>query len=185
MLFFPEYTDNNGKYHASYYTHTHCVASEEVIGKFKARKQYIGQLELYAALIAYTTFKRELQGRKVIHWIDNTGALAALIKGYSSVPDSAQIVHAFHSLNLGLKCKVWFEYVFTKANIADLPSRKDFKLLNELGSIEKDVVLPSLVSFDDDAAMWITTGQDRTPGTTRNRAVPQGDVPERRRRRRR
>ena len=180
VLFFPEYTDNNGQYHASYYTPPHCVASEEVIGKFKARKQYIGQLELYAALIAYTTFKRELQGRKVIHWIDNTGALAALIKGYSSVPDSAQIVHAFHSLNLGLKCKVWFEYVFTKANIADLPSRKDFKLLNELGSIEKDVVLPSLVSFDDDAAMWITTGQDRTPGTTRNRAVPQGDVPERR-----
>ena len=75
--------------------------------------------------------------------------------------------------------------MFTKANIADLPSRKDFKLLNELGSIEKDVVLPSLVSFDDNAAMWITTGQDRTPGTTRNRAVPQGDVPERRRRRRR
>ena len=140
VLYFPQYTDNKGKFHAGYYTHAYGDASAAVLEKFMPKKQYIGQLELYAALIAYSTFKQELQGRKVIHWIDNTSALAALIKGYSRVPDSAQIVHAFHSLNLGLKCRVWFEYVNTKANIADEPSRGEFTLLNELGSTEKAIV---------------------------------------------
>ena len=68
------------------------------------------------------------------------------------MPDSAQIIHAFHSLNLGLKCKVWFEYVNTKANIADEPSRKEFALLRELGSKEVKLVHPELAAFNDEAA---------------------------------
>ena len=185
VVYFPAYTDNNNKHHKAYYAHAYGVADEAVILKFKSRKQYIGQLELYAALIAYTTFKKELHGRKVVHWIDNTSALASLIKGYSSVPDSAQIVHAFHSLNLGLKCKVWFEYVNTKANIADLPSRKEFELLHELGSTNKDIVFPTLAAFDDDAAIWLASGRGFSEGQgPRHRAAPAGEEAGRRRRRR-
>ena len=184
VLFFPQYTDNNGKFHESYYTHAYGVASKEIIEKFKARKQYIGQLELYAALLAYTTFKAELQGRKVIHWIDNTSALASLIKGYSGLPDSAQIIHAFHAHNMGLKCRVWFEYVNTKANIADEPSRGEFTLLNELKSKERDIVHPELAAFDDDAGLWMQAASSALTGS-RSRAAPQGEEPERSRRRRR
>ena len=35
--------------------------------------------------------------------------------------NSARIVHAFHAPNAGLRTDVWFEYVASKANIADLP----------------------------------------------------------------
>ena len=84
----------------------------------------------------------ELRGRRVIHWIDNTGAVAALVKGYAVAPDSARILHAFVALTLGLGVAVWFEYVPSKANIADLPSHSSFSLLHELGSKRVTAVFP-------------------------------------------
>lgn len=107
------------------------------------------------------------------------------VKGYSRVPDSAQIVHAFHSLNLGLKCRVWFEYVNTKANIADEPSRGEFTLLKELGSTEKAIVFTELAAFDDDAAAWMNTGQGNSVAHTRRHAAQEGEQSTRSRRRRR
>jgi hypothetical protein len=184
VIFFPHYTDDRGKFHASSYRHAYGFASDELIEKFKARENYIGQLELYAALIAYTTFKKELEGRKVIHWIDNTSALASLIKGYSRMPDSAQIIHAFHSLNLGLKCKVWFEYVNTKANIADEPSRGELALLAELHSIEREIAHPALAAFDDDARIWMRSSTAYETSVRRS-APPMGAEPIKSRRRRR
>ena len=46
-------------------------------------------------------------------------------EGYSSVPDSARIVHAFHATCAGLGAAVWMEYVRSKGNVADEPSRVD------------------------------------------------------------
>ena len=46
-----------------------------------------------------------------------------MAKGYSRVPDSAAIIRAFHVANIALEANVWFNYVATKANVADLPSR--------------------------------------------------------------
>ena len=34
---------------------------------------------------------------------------------------------AFHAANLALRANVWFNYVATKANVADLPSRRAFE----------------------------------------------------------
>ena len=65
----------------------------------------------------------------LIHWIDNTAALAGIAKGYSSKLDSARIIHAFHSLGVVLQAEVYFEYVASEANVADLPSRGDFDFL--------------------------------------------------------
>ena len=45
------------------------------------------------------------------------------MKGYSAKVDSAQIVNAFHAVCLALKAKVYVEYVRSKANVADYPSR--------------------------------------------------------------
>eukprot|EP00966_Prymnesium_polylepis_P044966 1041778-Prymnesium_polylepis.1 len=50
-------------------------------------------------------------GRRVIHFIDNTSAIAAMAKGYSNMPDSARLVHTFHASQAGARCDVWFEYV--------------------------------------------------------------------------
>ena len=92
---------------------------------FVRRRQQIGQLEILAALVPYLSVPRLLAGREVLHWIDNTSAKAALVHGYSGVPDSARLVHAFHAQNLGLQARVWLEWVPSKANPSDEPSRVD------------------------------------------------------------
>jgi len=68
----------------------HAALGSDVIQKFAPGKsQYIGQLELLAAITPYTSLGEELRGRRVIHWIDNKSAIAALVKGYSAAPDAA------------------------------------------------------------------------------------------------
>ena len=59
----------------------------------------------------------------MIHFIDNSSALYGMVKGYSSRPDSLAIIRAFHVANLAVRANVWFNYVASKANVADLPSR--------------------------------------------------------------
>jgi hypothetical protein len=41
---------------------------------------YIGQLELLAAVVPYVSLAERLRGRRVIHWMDNTRSIAALIR---------------------------------------------------------------------------------------------------------
>ena len=62
-------------------------------------------------------------GAEVLHFVDNTSAVYGLVKGYSAQPDSAGVILAFHLCGLALRCGVWFNYVASKANVADLPSR--------------------------------------------------------------
>ena len=122
----------------------------------------------------------------MIHWIDNTSALAALVKGYAAAEDSAKIVHAFHSFSVGLKSTVWFEYVASKANIADMPSRGDFEELDRLGSIEHACVMPSVDAWHKPADAWMARAQQRAPtGKTRRRPGPSDVPPDLHRRRRR
>ena len=89
------------------------------------RAQQIGQVELIGAFAPYAAVDAKVwRGRRVLHWVDNSSAVAALAKGYSSVIDSALIVHALHATLAGLGADVWFEYVRTDANVADAPSRR-------------------------------------------------------------
>ena len=46
----------------------------------------------------YYSLAVELRGREVIHFVDNSGALACLVKDYSSDEDSAKLVHTFWAL---------------------------------------------------------------------------------------
>ena len=75
------------------------------------QKTYIAQGELLAAVAAYETFPQILRGRRVMHFIDNTQALAAIVKGYAGQPDLATLVNAFHEAVLELRCYVWSEWV--------------------------------------------------------------------------
>ena len=150
-MYVPPAVSLNGKLRAGRYYFARCQCPPDVLQAFVHRKQYIGQLELLAAVAAYTTFPDILRGRRVIHWIDNTSALAGLIKGYARAPDSARIVHAFHAFNAGLQADVRFEYVAFKANIADMPSRGDVSLLRRLNAQERECVLPEVDAWSADA----------------------------------
>ena len=102
-----------------------------------------------------------------MHWIDNTSAIAALVKGYSQAPDSLRILHAFAAFSLGLRASAWFVWVPSKANIADQPSRGEFELLRELGSTEVPFVFPPFEAWDQPAEAWIARAMQRCGGQPR------------------
>jgi hypothetical protein len=120
------------------------------MNRFVRKNQYIGQLEILAAVAVYYSEPSLFRNRDVIHWIDNTSALMALIKGYSGMSDSARLVHALYLVKYHLKCRVWFEHVVSEANVADLPSRGEFEyLVGELKSETVECVIPPFEAWDE------------------------------------
>ena len=114
------------------------------MSRFVKRKQYIGQLELLAAVAVYYSVPQWFRQRAVIHYVDNSSAVAALVKGYSSKPDSAKILHAFWALVAGIGALPWFYYVRSEANVGDFPSRDkeiDY-LVRDLHAHEIEFIMP-------------------------------------------
>ena len=83
----------------------------------------INQLELLAILCAVLTFGDLLKDHRVRFWCDNCVALSGAIHGYAQAPHLAQLSNEIHLLFANLQISAWFEWVPTKCNIADIPSR--------------------------------------------------------------
>jgi hypothetical protein len=138
---------------------------EELKRAFIERKQQIGQVEIVGAITPYLSVPHLLAGKRVIHWIDNTSALAALCKGYSNQPDSARLVHAFHAWQAGAQADVWFEYVPSKPNPADEPSRVEslwtaaYSPCALVSSAPCECIFPRLSSMSEPAA-WAREARD-------------------------
>ena len=148
--------------------HSSALLPPSLIASFRPRRQQIGQVELVGALVPYLSLGERLRGRRVLHWIDNSSAVAAACKGYSGAPDSARIVHALHATLAGLGVRAWFEYVRTDANVSDKPSREDLSatryglgecmgdsLREELVSEPVESVLPTAAQLDGASSYWL------------------------------
>ena len=85
----------------------------------------------------------------MIHFIDNAGAMASLVKDDSRDVDSARLVHTFWALSAALELDVWFEFVYSEANLADWPSRGCLDFVEPLGAIRVPVVIPQSDSWGD------------------------------------
>ena len=59
----------------------------------------------------------------MVHFVDNSGAAAALCKGFGRAVDSARIVHALWAFACALGCSPRVLYIPTKGNIMDVSSR--------------------------------------------------------------
>jgi hypothetical protein len=130
------------------YVHSDSHVPEHILQMFVRNKQKIGQCEILAAIAVYFSLPNLFRDRQVIHWIDNTSAISCLVHGYSGKADSALLVNAFNLFNAGLKARIHYEYVESKANVADLPSRREFAyLLQVLGSEPVHMEIP-------DAGTW-------------------------------
>ena len=109
-------------------------------------RDLIGQAELVAAVSPYISLPNgTLTDWPVIHFVDNSSALYGLVKGSSSVASCWVIIQAFLVANLALRAQVWFNYVASKANIADLPSRG---AISEMGEVLSGI-LPDFSLSDD------------------------------------
>jgi hypothetical protein len=143
------------------------VPSLEVLSTFSPdKKTYISQLEALATLTVYRAERTwrdagiDLRGRTVNHFIDNTAALSAFVNGYSSSTDMAQISNMLWLLVAGMRTRPWFEYVPSASNIADLPSRSDYELLERLGARRVyGVPIVGTTDWNAPLADWIERGR--------------------------
>ena len=83
--------------------------------------------------MALDTFRPCLFDQRIIHFVDNSSALGALVKGYSNNSDCF------------LKAATYIDRVGPKSNISDEPSRLCYdELMAELGAVWFPPVLDSL-----------------------------------------
>jgi len=122
---------------------------------YRAASRAICQLEILAALVVHLSCPQLLRGQTVMHFIDNTAAMSALVHGYSSKVDMARLSNIFHLVTFESRSFSWFEWVPSKANIADAPSRPRFDkgsdqwaLILSLGAKRVPVVFPTISQWD-------------------------------------
>jgi len=136
-----------------------------MLAMFRFPTHCIGQLEIMAALFVYITIEKfdvsRLKDRDVLHWVDNTSAIFGLYKGYSASDDSSRLIQIFHLLMAKLNFRTWWEYVASKANIADLPSRGDFTLLLQWGAIWLEPVWMTQTMYEAPFLRWLVAFRKR------------------------
>ena len=103
-------------------------------------------LELLAIALGFSTFANILEGRRVMVWSDNVGSESCARKGTARQWDHACIVHSLWKRAAALHCELFVQRVPTADNIADLPSREEYKLLHVIGAMYREPCL--------DAAFW-------------------------------
>ena len=120
---------------------THADPPQEVLDKFKRRSdnQIMG-LELLAITLGLCSFRKVLAGRQIVIHCDVTGAEVAVRKGSARAADHAQLVHEQWLFAVMERLRIYVKRVNTAVNIADLPSRKDFKLLSFIKAQEVEPV---------------------------------------------
>ena len=128
------------------------VMNEATIASWRsseAQSQVIGQAELFPLLVARLTWQQHLEGRRVIFFIDNESARLALVKAYSPVLASLNIVLQCASFDAKHEISSWYARVPTLSNIADAPSRMCVsKELKALGAVVVPPVCPSGACLD-------------------------------------
>ena len=91
----------------------------------------IGQGELLPSAAARETWAGELRDLTILHFLDNTSAVQALVKGYSPSADSAPLLDWVADADVRLGARPWYDRVPSPANPADAPSRLDYAACRE------------------------------------------------------
>ena len=125
-----------------------------VVSTWVAKRQHIGQVELFATLLALSTFSEYLREQSVLHFIDNNSALAALFKGYYS----SQLVGRYWLLIAELRARPWLEWVDSGSNVSDPPSRGDRRIFEEQGLQYVPPALPTWGRHEGSPFRWFLMG---------------------------
>lgn len=113
-----------------------------LLKRHKAAGTYMGQLELAAAAAPYFSLPCGLwRQRSVMHYIDNQGACYSLIHGRASDADANRLVFVMSMRIALLRCDVWYDYVPSASNIADLPTRLDASAFSRLEAVARRIPL--------------------------------------------
>ena len=96
----------------------------DFLSRFKERLTYITILELASVVVTLHRFRGDLQGAKIVCFVDNLGVMHSLRKGHCRVPDVNRLIKVIADIISSLGCEIKFYYVPSKCNVADLPSRR-------------------------------------------------------------
>ena len=102
------------------------VVPDSVVSSWKTKldqEQVIGQAEIFPVLVARLTWQHLLKGRRCIFFLDNESARIALVRSYSPVLPSLNILMEVTSWDYKHSVDPWYARVPTCANISDGPSR--------------------------------------------------------------
>ena len=118
----------------------------ELIETFLPRQDnYIGLLELIAPLLALGTWPELFRNVLWTAFIDNSGALHALVKGTSMSPEANELVGRMWLSLCDAQVSLFCQRVESKSNVADGPTRHDFSQVQSLGAVFQEPRLPDFV----------------------------------------
>ena len=96
------------------------------------KKQIIGQAEILPMIVSRILWSGRMQGRDVIHYVDNDAARFSTIKGSSPSRESSWLIHGFWETEVQNQSHTWISRVPTCCNIGDGPSRDQWDELKKL-----------------------------------------------------
>ena len=119
--------------------------SESALTNFRHRNdKQIMSLELLSIALGLSSFAHLLRGRKVRVWSDNAGAEATTRKGSARQFDHTCLVHCLWLRAAQLHIHLRVDRVPTDDNIADLPSRECYDLVERLGGVRIEAKLDDM-----------------------------------------
>ena len=83
-------------------------------------------------------FEETIAGKNLHIYSDNSGAEHSTARGYAKEFDHTCLVHSIWLKALELGTGIFVSRVPTKLNLADDPSREDYKLLARMGAIRRE-----------------------------------------------
>ena len=104
----------------------------------EGRKHIIGQVELYAVVLARTLWSDYVNSERCIFFVDHSGVLSACINSNSIDASWRSLLLHLEAADEAHPCLPWFHRVPSQSNIADPPSRGEWGELKFLGSYIRD-----------------------------------------------
>ncbi|CAE7211512.1 SLC24A2 [Symbiodinium sp. CCMP2592] len=105
----------------------------------EGRKHIIGQVELYAVVLARILWSSYIDGERCIFFVDHSGVLSACINSNSIDASWRSLLLHLEAADEARPCLPWFHRVPSQSNIADPPSRGRWDELAFLGPVTRDV----------------------------------------------
>ena len=120
------------------------------------RDKQIMAWEMLAIALGTSTFAEQLKGKLVRVWCDNVGAEKALSAGAAKATDHNMQIHALWLQAARNGHGLWIERVPTDDNVADLPSREEYELLERIGA---QWTKPVMDCAFEDPSKWSMVGK--------------------------
>ena len=102
------------------------------------KEHLIGQVEMYAIVIARYLWKHLLQDRRVILFVDNWGVLDCYIPGTSKEKTWRELLLCIEEIDAKHPSHIWATRVPSESNVADPPSRGFLSPIQFLGKLVVD-----------------------------------------------